>query len=63
MIGVKRPPKVLVSQPPRPATSSIRFRGEDWDLVEKLQKKTGIGSVADLVRMALRALAVKEGVK
>lgn len=47
----------------RPATSSLRFRPEDWRLVESLQEKTGVSSVTDLVRMALRALAAKEGVK
>ena len=46
-----------------PATSSIRFHADDWALIEKLQKKTRLRSVTELIRMALGALAEKEGVE
>lgn len=45
----------------RPETSSVRWSEEDWQLIERLQKATGIQSVADLARQGLRALAKKEG--
>lgn len=60
---MKTPKRIAAPETLRPATSSLRFRAEDWTLIETLQKKTGVGSVTDLVRMALRALAAKEGVK
>lgn len=55
--------KPVTAKPQRPAITSIRLREEDWALLEKLQKQTGIDSVTDLARMGLRALAAKEGVK
>ncbi len=57
---VKSPKKNVGLQKLRPATSSIRWREEDWELIEKLQKKIGVSSVTDLSRMGLRALAEKE---
>ena len=45
----------------RPATSSIRWSPEDWKLIDKLQKKTGIRSWTEVVRKALRDSAEKEG--
>lgn len=47
----------------RPQTSSIRWNEDDWRLIAGLQKKTGIRSVAELVRKALRDCAQKEGLK
>ena len=40
----------------------IRFTPDDVRLLDRLQKKTGVQSRADIVRLALRALAQKEGV-
>lgn len=60
---VKTSSKVSIPEHGRPATSSIRFRPEDWTLIETLQEKTGVSSVTDLIRMALRSLATKEGVR
>lgn len=56
-------PKKTAAKPAMPPTSSIRFRAEDWAVIEALQKKTGVSSVTELVRLALRALAAKEGMR
>ena len=56
--GMAKPAKTTA----KPA-SSIRWRPEDCKLLAALQKKTGVGSVAELARMSLRALAAKEGIQ
>jgi len=43
--------------------SSVRFRPEDVRLIEQLQKDTGIESVTDLLRLALRTLGRERGLK
>jgi hypothetical protein len=42
--------------------SGVRFTADDQKLLEALQKKTGINAVSEVLRMALRALAEKQGV-
>lgn len=44
----------------RKETSTVRWRPEDWELIERLKKKTGIGNMTDLLRKALRDSAEKE---
>lgn len=39
--------------------TSIYFNGEDWEVLEKLQSKTGLGRSA-VIRMALHHLAESE---
>lgn len=41
---------------------AVRLSDEDLALVEALRSKTGVWSTAEVVRMALRALAEREGV-
>jgi hypothetical protein len=43
--------------------SCIRWTDADRRLILSLQRKSGIQSVSDLIRQALRALADKEAVK
>lgn len=43
--------------------TTIRLRAEDEARVAKLLEATGASNVSELVRLALRALAKKEGVK
>ena len=52
--GPKAPPSRI---------SSVRFRPEDVRLIEQLQKDTGIESVTDLLRLALRTLGRERGLK
>lgn len=60
-----KPPSKKVTPPALPGvgSSNIRWRPEDQELIAALQKKTGIGSMTDLARLALRALAQKEGIQ
>ncbi len=61
---MKTAPKKTGPRPaPGPATSSLRWRPEDWALIEALRQRTGVASVSELARMALRALAAKEGLQ
>jgi hypothetical protein len=43
-------------------TVGVRFSTEDYRLAAALQKKLGVKALSEVVRMALRALATKEGV-
>jgi hypothetical protein len=52
--------KPITPEPP-PETSSIRWRPEDWQMIAQLQKETGIESVSELLRLALRALKKQLG--
>jgi hypothetical protein len=45
-----------------PQVLSMKPTVEDWKLVAAISKKLGVQSFSDLFRMALRALAAKEGV-
>lgn len=45
-----------------PKPTSVRLTATDQRLVEKLTEKLGVG-LTPLVRLALRALAAKEGVE
>jgi hypothetical protein len=40
----------------------IRFTDQDRKVVTALRDKLGVKNISDLIRMALRALATKEGV-
>ncbi len=40
----------------------IRFTDDDFALVIAIMKKTGIGNRTDVVRLAIRRLAVAEGI-
>jgi hypothetical protein len=40
----------------------VRFSPEDRKILVALRKKLGVQSVSEILRMALRALATKEGV-
>jgi hypothetical protein len=55
------PSKKKAAAAPRLETSTVRWTDEDRALIERLQKKTGIRSVTELLRKALRDAAVKEG--
>jgi len=44
------------------APTTVRWTDSDSELLALLQEKTGIVSMSDLVRQAIRALAQKEGV-
>jgi hypothetical protein len=43
--------------------TAVRFTPEDLALIERLQKKLGIMTRADLIRLALRSLATEHGVR
>jgi hypothetical protein len=47
----------------RPETTSFRWNDEDWKIVAKVQRETGITSTAEILRMALRALERERGKK
>jgi len=58
-----RTPKLPTKVPkasPRPDVSHVRFNQQDWEVIERLRKKTGILSIAELLRKALRDSAAKE---
>ena len=59
---MKKAPPTLLSEP-KPDVSTVRWTDEDWRLITALRKHTGILSLADLLRKALRDAAQKEGVK
>lgn len=42
--------------------AGVRFSPEDERIANALQKKLGIKALSELVRMALRTLATKEGI-
>lgn len=56
-------PQKVPKEPPAPETSTVRWRPEDWDLIVRLQKKTGVRTVSELLRKALRDCAAKEDLK
>jgi hypothetical protein len=45
-----------------PKPSTIRWSDADYKLIKALKAKLGILSAAELIRLALRTLAQKEGV-
>lgn len=51
----------MVKQTKQPLRVAVRFTGEDQKLATALGKKLGV-SISSIVRLALRALATKEGV-
>lgn len=48
---------------PIPEVLSIRTTDADRDLLSRLLAKTGLSTVTEVVRQALRALALKEKVR
>jgi len=52
---------VPAAEPDCAEIQSIRWRLEDRLLIDRLRRKTGIRSVTELVRKALRDCAEKEG--
>lgn len=57
---MKNTRRTVLSEP-KPETSSVRWTAEDWKIITALRAKTGIRSVAELLRKALRDCAEKEG--
>ena len=51
---------LIMVQTPKPST--IRWSAADYRLIKALKGKLGILSAAELIRLALRTLAKKEGV-
>lgn len=49
--------------PPMPEKTTVRFNEEDLALLDAIQKKTGILSRSEVLRLAIRALAEQEGVQ
>lgn len=43
-------------------TTTIRLTDDDQEVIDALQKKTGIQSLTDLIRFALRIMAQTENV-
>lgn len=51
-----------IHMPPMPEKTTVRFNEEDLALLEAIQKKTGIVSRSEVLRLAIRALAEQESV-
>lgn len=48
---------------PMPEKTTVRFNEDDLALLDAIQKKTGIVSRSEALRLAIRALAQQEGVQ
>ena len=48
---------------PEPHQTTVRFTAQDLELLDALQKKTGIVSRTEILRRAIRALAEQEKVR
>jgi hypothetical protein len=47
----------------RSPITPVRFNEADHALIEKIQAKTGVTAVSEVIRMGLRALGEKLGIK
>jgi metal-responsive CopG/Arc/MetJ family transcriptional regulator len=45
-----------------PQQTTVRFTDEDIELLDAIQKRTGIVSRAEVLRRAIRVMAAQEGV-